>query len=336
MKIFLDSLDIKQIKKYSVMGLLSGITTNPTFSKRFGMSNDIEMVKKIRLALGDGEIHVEAVGDFKDEITTNARRLEEESGDTGLVFKIPFSEEGIAASKVLIDEGFKTNLHLIYSINQALLAAATKATYVCPLIGRLDDAGHDAIENVIRMKESFREHSETTLIMASSIRHPQHVLQSYENGIDAITIPPNVLSQMFYHPLTDNGVDIFKNDIAAIKLISSCNISSDLIVKETDTIFHCLSLMIIHKRGAVVISSDKSRLLGIFTAGDLKRLIRDGKPITKSEVVGKYMVRDPISINSNETLLDAKEMMRKFDVDHLVVTNDEMVLGILDAKEISF
>lgn len=336
MKIFLDSLDTKQIKKYSGMGLLSGITTNPTFSKRFGMSNDIEMVKKIRLALGKGEIHVEAFGDSKDEIVTNARRLKNKTDDNDLVFKIPFSEEGIAASKELIDKGFKTNLHLIYSVNQALLAAAIKATYVCPLIGRLDDVGHDAIKNVRRMKESFKEQSESTLIMASSIRHPQHVLRAYENGIDAITIPPNVLSQMFYHPLTNNGVSIFKNDVEAIKLISSYNINSDLIVKETDTIFHCLSVMAIHKSGAVVVSSGKSRLLGIFTAGDLKRLIRDGKTFAENEVVGNYMVRNPISINSNETLLDAKEMMRKFGIDHLVVMNDEIVLGILDRKEISF
>jgi TalC/MipB family fructose-6-phosphate aldolase len=336
MKIFLDSLDTNQIKKYSRMGLLSGITTNPTFSKRFGMSNDIEMVKKIRLALGKGEIHVEAFGDSKDKIVTNARRLKNETDDNDLVFKIPFSEEGIAASKELIDEGSKTNLHLVYSINQALLAAVVKATYVCPLIGRLDDVGHDATKNVIRMKESFREQSESTLIMASSIRHPQHVLRAYESGIDAITIPPSVLSQMFYHPLTDNGVSIFKNDVEAIKLISSCDINSDLVVKETDTIFYCLSLMAMHKSGAVVILSEESRLLGIFTAGDLKRLVLDGKTLTNNEVVGRYMVRNPISINSNETLSDAKEMMRKFGIDHLVVMNDELVLGILDTKEILF
>ena len=219
MKIFLDSLDVNLIKKYGEMGLLSGITTNPTFSKRFGMHDDIEMVSKIREALGEGEIHVEAFGDTKEEIIKNAHRLLEKTNDSNLVFKIPFSESGLGACKELVKSGVRTNMHLIYSINQAILAVAIKSTYICPLVGRLDDTGHDAMENVKNIKEAFKANSESTLIMISSVRHPQHVLKAYMYGADVVTVPPNVLSLMFYHPLTDERVHTFKSAIEATKPI---------------------------------------------------------------------------------------------------------------------
>ena len=232
MKIFLDSLDVNLIKKYGEMGLLSGITTNPTFSKRFGMHDDIEMVSKIREALGEGEIHVEAFGDTKEEIIKNAHRLLEKTNDSNLVFKIPFSESGLGACKELVKSGVRTNMHLIYSINQAILAVAIKSTYICPLVGRLDDTGHDAMENVKNIKEAFKANSESTLIMISSVRHPQHVLKAYMYGADVVTVPPNVLSQMFYHPLTDKGVHTFKSDIEATKPVSTKIINSmDILVK---------------------------------------------------------------------------------------------------------
>jgi len=336
MKIFLDSLDVNLIKKYAELGLLAGITTNPTFSKRFGMHDDIEMVSKVREALDEGEIHVEAFGDTKDEIITNANRLLEETKDNNLVFNIPFSEQGIGASKELVTNGIKTNLHLIYSINQAILAAAIKSTYICPLVGRLDDAGHDAMENVKKIKEAFKTNSDSTLIMVSSVRHPQHVLKAYMYGADVVTIPPNVLSQMFYHPLTDTGVYAFKNDIEAIKPISTKTINPNLIVTEHDTIHQCLSLMAVHKSGAVAVCSGSTRLAGVFTAGDLKRLVQKNVQFDGNDEIEKFINKNPISIDINETVSKAKELMQQFNIDQLVVVDNESVVGILDIKEVSF
>jgi len=336
MKIFLDSLDVNLIKKYAEMGLLSGITTNPTFSKRFGMHDDIEMVSKVREALGEGEIHVEAFGDTKDEIIKNANRLLEKTNDSNLVFKIPFSEQGISACRELVVGGIKTNLHLIYSINQAILAAAIKSTYICPLVGRLDDTGHDAMENVKNIKEAFKMNSDSTLIMVSSVRHPQHVLKAYMYGADVVTIPPNVLSQMFYHPLTDTGVYTFKNDIEAIKPISAKTINPNLVVNEHDTIHQCLSLMAMHKSGAVAVCSGSTRLAGVFTAGDLKRLVQKNVRFDGNDEIGKFMNKNPISIDINETVSKAKELMQQFNIDQLVVVDNESVVGILDIKEVSF
>jgi len=336
MKIFLDTLDTKEIEKYSEMGILSGITTNPTFSKRFGMHDDIEMVKKIRASLGCGEIHVEALGDTRDEMIMNVERLVTQTGDKDLVFKIPFSEEGLLAAKMLIKKQYKTNLHLIYSINQAILAAKVHSTYVCPLVGRLDDIGHDAMQNVLSMKQAFDQASETTRIMASSIRHPQHISKAYSYGIDAITIPPNVLAQSFYHPLTDMGMQTFKSDSIVGRSISSCSIKSELVVDVEESIFQCLSLMVLHKSGAVAIRSKTFGLKGIFTMGDLKRIIKNGVSINTNEKIEQYMQLDPVYIDLNETIADAKSMMQEFDIDQLIVMDNNMVCGILDIQEVSF
>ena len=335
MKIFLDSLDTNLIKEYADIGLLAGITTNPTFARRFDMADDIEMISKIRPALGEGEIHVEAFGDTKDEILTNANKLLAKTNDSNLVFKIPFNECGVSACKELLMKKIKTNLHLIFSINQAMLAASIKSTYICPLVGRLDDSGYDAMRNIKEMVSAFKANSESTLIMVSSVRHPQHVTKAYECGVDAITIPPSVLSQMFYHSLTDVGVRTFRNDIEGIKPISAKAINSHLVVNKDDTLQDCLSLMVMHKGGAVAVRSSENRLVGIFTAGDLKRLVQEKVPFNLDDKVERFMTKNPISIDISETVSKAGEIMKQFNIDQLVVVDNESVVGILDAKEVS-
>ncbi len=336
MKIFLDSLDVNLIKQYADIGLLAGITTNPTFARRFNMADDIEMISQVRQALGDGEIHVEAFGDTKDEILKNVKNILDKTDDSNLVFKIPFSEHGVSACKELLMNNIKTNLHLIFSINQAMLAASIKSTYICPLVGRLDDSGYDAMRNIKEMVSAFKANSESTLIMVSSVRHPQHVTKSYECGVDAITIPPSVLSQMFYHSLTDVGVRTFRNDIEVIKPISAKAINSNLVVNRDDTLQHCLSLMVMHKGGAVAIRSSDNQLAGIFTAGDLKRLVQKNVPFNLDDKIERFMVKNPISIGINEPVSKAGEIMKQFNIDQLVVVDNESVVGILDAKEITF
>ncbi|GAG67149.1 unnamed protein product, partial [marine sediment metagenome] len=190
MDIFLDTADVKAILKYNNLGVLTGVTTNPTLLKHAGFSSDIEMIKEIREVFQKGEIHVEAFGESSNEIIENAKRIKNKSGDANLVFKIPFSEEGICACNTLKD--YKTNMHLIFSHNQALLAASVKSDYICPLVGRLDDSGHDALLFVQEIVNTFKIHRLSPKVMVSSIRHPMHVIKSYKAGADAVTIPVNV------------------------------------------------------------------------------------------------------------------------------------------------
>ncbi len=218
MLIFLDSVDFDAIEYYYNLGIIQGVTTNPTFQREAGIADTKQMIREIRKRMPTGEIHLEVTGANTTEMFDNAIRLCDDLEEKELVFKIPFSEDGVKLTQKLLSVGVKTNLHLIYSLNQALLAASVKSTYICPLIGRLDDIGHDAIENLEIIKSAFIVNNEETKIMSSSIRHPQHVIKSYMIGVDAITIRPNILAQMFYHPLTDKGTETFKKDAEMLRL----------------------------------------------------------------------------------------------------------------------
>lgn len=181
MKIFLDTIDREKIKKYSNIIDIFGVTTNPTLAKKFNMSDDIDMIKKIADVLGiKKEIHVEAFGKTVSEIIYNVDRISKACKKNNIVYKIPFSYAGVEAARKIIKRGQKTNLHLIYSFNQALLASNISSTYICPLIGRLDDVGHDALKNISEIKNSFIQNNSITKIMGSSIRTNQHVKKCFE------------------------------------------------------------------------------------------------------------------------------------------------------------
>lgn len=215
MKIFLDTLDLKLIKYYSDIGILSGVTTNPTFSKKFNMYDDKETIKKVRETLGSyvEEIHVEVLAQGAENIIKKAKAISKETQDMNLVFKLPFGLTSLQAAKVLTKEGYKTNIHLIYSVNQALLSTKSNTTYICPLLGRLEDIGINAIEQIKDMQKAFELNNEKTQIMVSSVRCPRHVIESYKIGVSAITVPPDILEKMFYHPLTRIGIAKFKEDL---------------------------------------------------------------------------------------------------------------------------
>jgi transaldolase len=218
MKILIDSLDVKEIKKYSDMGIISGVTTNPTFSKRFGMKDDIDTIKQVSDALGGkGDIYIEAFGHSQIEIEDNAHRISNGSSYKNIIFKIPFTEAGVGATSNLSKIGYKINLHLIYSVTQALISEQAGASYICPLIGRMDDIGNDGIENVIKMKKCYDKNLVRTKILGSSIRNVNHVAELYKIGIDTITIPPKILEKMFYHPLTTSGFETFAEDLKNIE-----------------------------------------------------------------------------------------------------------------------
>ena len=216
MDIFLDTLDLELIKKYNKMGILSGVTTNPTLARKFNMPDDVEMISIVREVIGNKEVHVEAIGRTAEEIVENALRLRRSQlGWEFLVFKIPFSEKGVEAVHILKSTNItiKTNLHLIFSHNQVQLSTAVGTDYICPLVGRLDDSGHDAMLFIQELTSTFRTIGEKTKVMVSSVRHPMHVVKAYKAGAHVITVPPSVLEQMFHHALTEEGIKKFEEDI---------------------------------------------------------------------------------------------------------------------------
>lgn len=208
MKIFLDTANLESIKKYNDMGVLDGITTNPTLlSKEQGSPEEImrAIVHMVR-----GDVSLEVIGTESAQMIEEAHHLKKYGQN--VVVKIPMIPEGLKALTILSSEGISTNVTLVFSANQALLAAKAGATYVSPFIGRLDDIGHNGMSIVKSIVNIFSNYQFKTQVLVASIRHPDHVVQAAEIGADVVTLPPDILGKMMRHPLTDKGLDAFLSD----------------------------------------------------------------------------------------------------------------------------
>ncbi len=209
MKIFLDTANMEEIIKYNKMGLLDGITTNPTLlSKETGM-NPQEVMKDIAKLI-HGDVSLEVIGLKSDEMIQEGMKLREYGEN--VVVKCPMTGEGLRACAELTSQGIPVNITLVFSANQALLAAKAGAKYVSPFIGRLDDIGQDGMQLIRDIKLIFSNYKMNTQILVASIRHPVHVLEAAKVGADVATLPPAVLGKMLKHPLTDSGIEAFLAD----------------------------------------------------------------------------------------------------------------------------
>ncbi len=209
MKFFIDTAEVEEIAAANELGLVDGVTTNPSLIAKSG--RDFHEVLKEIIALVDGPISAEVVATDAPGMIAEAEELAKLDKDK-IVIKLPITEEGLKATKVLSQKGFKTNLTLIFSPLQALLAAKAGATYVSPFVGRLDDIGHDGMEGVDQIRTIFDNYGYETEIIVASIRSPQHVLQAGLMGADICTIPYSVMLQLAKHPLTDIGLEKFLAD----------------------------------------------------------------------------------------------------------------------------
>ena len=213
MKIFLDTANIESIERYLELGIVDGITTNPSLLLKEN-SDPIDAMKKI-VKLVDGPVSLEIVATEFDEIIEESLKLAN-YGDNVIV-KIPMSSGGLKAIHVLSKKNIKTNVTLIFSANQALLAAKAGATYVSPFIGRLDDIGHDGLTLISDIVQIFANYDISTQVLVASIRHPIHVIESAKLGADVVTLPPEILEKMIHHTLTDKGLAVFLADWEKLK-----------------------------------------------------------------------------------------------------------------------
>ena len=213
MKIFLDTANLESIKKFNNMGLLDGITTNPSLmSKERGDPKDAmeEITKIIK-----GDVSLEVVSTEYSGMMEEGKRLREYGQN--VVVKVPMTPDGLRACKSLSSEGIPVNVTLIFSPNQALLAAKSGAKYVSPFIGRLDDVGQDGMHLIQEIKEIFSNYDFGTEILVASVRHPMHVVEAAKIGADVVTLPPAVLDKMLLHPLTKIGLENFLSDWEKLK-----------------------------------------------------------------------------------------------------------------------
>lgn len=208
MKLFIDTANIDEIKEINQWGVICGVTTNPSLIAKEG--RDFKEVLKEITSIVDGPISAEVISLKWEGMVEEARALA--SIHPNIVIKIPMTRDGLKAVKILSKEGIKTNVTLIFSPNQALLAARAGANYVSPFIGRLDDIGNEGIYVVKDIVDIFNLHGINTNVIAASIRHPVHVIEAAKAGAHIATIPYNVFVQMLSHPLTDIGIDKFLKD----------------------------------------------------------------------------------------------------------------------------
>jgi transaldolase len=218
MKIFIDTADLDEIKELASWGILDGATTNPTLVAKSGHSFN-EVISEI-FDIIDGPISLEAVSESAKDMIKEAKNIITiipEKHRKNITIKIPMNPEGLKAVKFLRKEGIKTNVTLVFSANQALLAAKAGATYVSPFIGRLDDIGQDGMEIIEEIMDIYTNYDMKTQVIVASIRHPIHVIQAARLGAHIATIPPGVIRKMVKHSLTDVGIQRFLNDWKKVK-----------------------------------------------------------------------------------------------------------------------
>ena len=213
MKFFIDTANIAQIKEAASIGVLDGVTTNPTLLSR-EQGEPVEIFKQI-CEIVDGPVNAEVVSLDWEGIVREGKELAKIHKN--IVVKIPMTKDGLKAVKALSKEGINTNVTLIFTPIQALLAARAGATYVCPFVGRLDDISNPGMDLIAQIRQIFDNYDINTEIIVASIRHPLHVIDTAMIGADIATIPFKVIEQLLKHPLTDKGIDQFLADWEKVK-----------------------------------------------------------------------------------------------------------------------
>ncbi|MFB4163334.1 fructose-6-phosphate aldolase [Alteribacillus sp. JSM 102045] len=208
MKFFIDTASLDQIKEAHELGILSGVTTNPSLVAKEGVDFK-ERLREIT-NLVKGSVSAEVISTEAEGMVTEGRDLAAVAPN--ITVKVPMTTEGLKAVKVFSEENIQTNVTLVFSSVQALLAARAGATYVSPFLGRLDDIGHNGLDLISEISEIFNEHGIDTEIIAASVRHPLHVSEAAARGAHIATLPMKIISQLVQHPLTDQGIEKFLSD----------------------------------------------------------------------------------------------------------------------------
>jgi len=211
MKIFLDSADPEKIRRFAASGLVDGVTTNPTLILKSGRKQKDAILEICKLI--SGPVSVEGVEEKAEGMVKDGEEFSKWAAN--VVVKIPMTEEGLKAVTALSKKGIKTNVTLVFSVNQALLAAKAGATFVSPFVGRLDDINEDGMKLIEEIMLVYKNYGFKTEVIVASVRSEKHVVRSAEAGAHIATIPPEILEKMFCHPLTDKGIAKFLEDYKA-------------------------------------------------------------------------------------------------------------------------
>jgi len=333
MELYLDSADIKEIEEAFKLGFLTGLTTTPTFMHREGVT-DVDAIM-LKLAKIVPVLQVEALGDNADEIVKEAKRLVKIGlSKDKTVFKIPVSLEGVKACKRLTDDGFMVNIHLVYTLQQAYMAMAAGATYVCPLVGRLQDQGHDALGLVQQCVDAVNYYGYNSKIMFSSVRNVEHVRNAINIGVHTITVPWKLMKILTENHFTTLGTQQFEEHTKLMtKKVKEVIRKDNPTVKLSETVLDAVMQMTESGFGAVSVIDAKKNLVGIFTDGDLRRQLKEnGKDLLKKKM-SDFEYKAPLTIDSEALLNDALQIFKQKSVDNIIVTEKGKLKGMVDVQD---
>ena len=334
MELYLDSADLKEIENAFQLGFLAGLTTTPTFMHREGVTDLDAMIVKLSKIVP--VLQIEALGDTAEDILKDAeRQLALGLDPAKTVFKIPVSLEGVRACKMLRDRGMMVNVHLVYTIQQAYMAMAAGASYICVLAGRMQDQGYDAIKLIGECVEMVNFYESDAKVMFSSVRNAEHVRNALDLGCHTITVPWKIMKVLTENSFTALGTQQFVEHTRLITVsvgeaincvyptFSADTTLADSIVKMTDYGFGCVN----------IVNADGS-VKGVFTDGDLRRyLSAEGRDVL-SKKVGDFDYKMPISIEADALLDAAAALFKKTSVDTILVTEGGKAIGMLDIQDL--
>lgn len=334
MELYLDSANLPEIKNAFKLGFLTGLTTTPTFMHREGY-NDVDSVI-LELAKIVPILQIEALGRTAEEIISEAHR----QNDLGLdknktVYKIPISLEGAKACHILRSEGYMVNMHLIYTLQQAYIAMQAGATYVCPLVGRLQDQGHDAIALVESVVNAVNKYNYPSKVMFSSVRNAEHVRNALNVGVHTITVPWKVLQQLTQNNFTTVGTEQFFEDTKLMTTkVKDLFHTQDALIAKSATVNEALVKMTLSKLGAVIVVDELGGIFRIFTDGDLRRLVESEGDAVLSKQLGALPGNNPVTVEKESYLIESSQLFKQHKVDTLVVTSDGKPAGLLDIQDL--
>ncbi len=333
MELYLDSANLKEIEEGFKLGFLNGLTTTPTFMQREGITDiDGTIVKLSKIV---PVLQIEALGNTAEAVVDEAKR----QLDLGLdkdrtVFKIPVSLEGVKACNMLRNEGMLVNVHLVYTLQQAYMAMHAGASYVCPLVGRLQDQGHDALSLVAQCVDAVHNYGYDSKIMFSSVRTTEHVRNAINIGVHTITVPLKILKALTDNNFTSVGTEQFLQDTRLMTVrVKEATRGINPLVQASTSLKDAIVKMTEYGFGAITVV-DGDSLKGVFTDGDIRRLLQsDGEHILDKKM-GELEYKAPISIEANALLNDAHTIFKKSSVDTLLIVDNGKPVGMLDIQDL--
>lgn len=334
MELYLDSVDFAEIEAALDYGFVRGLTTTPTFMHRHGITDIDGAIVKLSGMVP--ELQVEALGETPDTILAEAERILALPLKREPVFKVPISNAGVKACQRLTDKGHRVNVHLIYTLNQAYMAMEAGAAFVCPLAGRLQDQGHDAIRLYEQCVDVIERHDYGAKVMFSSVRHPEHVRQALLAGVHVCTVPFAVMQHLCDNSLTALGTAQFREHTQLMtRRVSDVIRADNPVCRAADTLSTAMVSMTESRLGTVTIVAEDGSVSGVFTDGDLRRRLQsEGRAILDKTLAEIGYSESPITIGKDSLLDEAVKLFKEFEVDSIIVVDDDRPCGVLDIQDL--